>query len=177
MFFLIALLLGLLGASVVFFARDTETGEKGVAFIILTVIYTLFGWWIIWGMLPSIAWPLFGGYFGLVMIWWAISGIVASIMSDDWHHGWWFPIVGIVVLLGILIGNAKAFNSEKYASLIGNIQDKNQKNWSQDIQPLDPTHIRLVPEVLAISLAKTALSDNGMAIGSRFPLSEENITL
>lgn len=68
-------------------------------------------------------------------------------------------------------------NASKYASLIGEFDTKNQKHWSQEVQPLDPTHLRLVPDSVAIYLAKTALSEDGNTLGSQFPLSPEYTTL
>jgi len=177
MFFLIALILGALGAGIVFFSRNVQA--KLPTFLILTTIYTLIGWLIIWASLPSNAYPVFGAYAWLLFLWWIITGIteVNSGYNEEFSHSWWFPIILFIVLMISLISGAKIFRSDDYAKLIGPISDKEQKHWSQDVQPLDPTHIRLVPQELAISLAKTALSDGGMAIGSQFPLNEGAATL
>jgi hypothetical protein len=172
-------LIGLIGASIVFISKGIETSAKGVAFAILAIIYTLIGWFGIYTGMPTFAWPLFGVFGFLTFIWWVVSCVVAGIMNDGerWNHANWFPIAYIIVIIILLIANSGMFNSGRYAGLIGTIQDKTQKHWSQDVQPLDPTHIRLVPKELAVSLAKTTLGDNGATLGSQFPLDEEHATL
>ena len=179
MYFLIALLLGLLGSSLIFFAdsRRVSGGEKAGAFGIFTVIYTLFGWAVIYFGMPTTAYPLFGWYSGLLLVFWTISAIVAGMMSDDWSHAGWFPILLVFILIGTSISSSSMFGSERYATLVGDIDGKTQKHWSQEVQPLDPTHIRLVPKELAMSLARTALSQDGNTLGSQFPLSESYCTL
>ena len=181
MFLLIALLIGLLGSGIVLFVKDVKKNDKLLTFGILFVIYAVIDLIIIYLALPSTAWPLYGGYGAILIVQWIISAIVATIVggtyNSGWHWGWLFPIISVVLLLGVLISNSKMLNSGEYASLIGKIKDKNEKHWSQDIQPLDPTHIRLVPPALAIALAKTALSQGGTAVGSQFPLLDSSYTL
>jgi hypothetical protein len=177
-FFMIALLVGIIGASIVFICTDTKTNVKVTAFVILVILYTLIGWWIFWGSLPSTAYPLFGWYLAMVIVWWIISAIVAGVISSDWPHAAWFPI-GLFVIVTIygMSGWAMFGNADKYASMIGKFDTKNQKHWSKEIQPLDPTHLRLVPDSVAIYLAKTALAEDGNTLGSQFPLSQEYTTL
>lgn len=178
--FFIALVFGIVGASIVFFAKEAERISKIISFVILTVAYTFLGWWIFYSGLLSFAWPLFGGYGVTLCIWWVISCIVAFCITDEeeiWNHCNWFPIAYVLILILVATSGWSFFRDNSYASLIGKIQDKTQKHWSQDIQPLDPTHIRLVPRELAISLAKTTLGQDGAALGSQFPLSTEHITL
>lgn len=174
--FLLALGFAISGAAPVFFA-ETGRGDKGITFVILTAIYTILGWWIFYGALFSFAWPLVGGYGFILFIWWVITAIVAGAMSNEITHATWFPVAYVVILLVTCFFGSGLMRSDDYASLIGDIQDKTQKHWSQDIQPLDPTHIRLVPEEQAISLAKTTLSQDGATLGSQFPLDIDHITL
>jgi hypothetical protein len=176
MFLLLGLLVGTLGASIILFSEN-EIKDKVAAFIICDISYSLISWWIIWGGLPSTAWPLFGWYLGLLLIWWIISAIIASSMKDDFAHVSWIPIVALVIIIITAICGARIFNAGRYSQLIGKIDEKTQKHWSQEIQPLDQNKIRLVPPELALSLAKTALSKDGATLGSQFPLSEDLITL
>jgi hypothetical protein len=177
MYLLIALIVGTLGASIILLS-DNDRSDKITAFIICDILYSLISWWIIWGALPSTAWPLLGWYLGLLFAWWLISAIVACSMMDDFSHVSWFPIgVLLVIIITAMTGWAIFGNSSKYAGLIGSIDEKTQKHWNQEIQPLDQTKIRLVPKELALSLAKTALSKDGATLGSQFPLSEDLITL
>lgn len=177
MFFLIALVIGLLGAVTVFVTRDTKTSKKTTTFGILAAIYTLLGWGFLYLWLPSLALPLFGTYGGMLFIFWAISAVVSYSISSDFTHAIWPPILYLVILLGVAISGWDMFNADTYSGLIGQIEGKTQKHWSQDVEPLDPTHIRLVPKELAVSLAKTTLSQNGTTLGSQFPLDESHATL
>jgi hypothetical protein len=176
MYLLFALLIGTLGASIIFFS-DNETRDKIIAFVICDILYSLIGWWAIWGGLPSTAWPLFGWYSTLLLFWWIISAIVACAMMEDFSHVSWYPIALLVVIIITASSGAKTFNANKYSSLIGIIDEKTKQHWSQDIQPLNQTKIRLVPKELALSLARTALGNNGTALGSQFPLAEDLTTL
>lgn len=177
-FFLIALILGIIGAGIIFISYEAEMSAKATAFGILTVIYTLVGWWIMYAVMASFAYPLLGWLGFLLFWWWVISCLVAGLLSGgEWNWANLFPIIYIILIVIVLISNMKCTNSGTYSRLIGEIKDKNQKHWSQDIQPLDPTHIRLVPQELAISLAKTTLTQDGATLGSQFPLDEDHITL
>ncbi|MFA6324890.1 MAG: hypothetical protein WCX46_01540 [Candidatus Paceibacterota bacterium] len=181
MFFSIALLIGVIGAAVVFISKDSDTKRKITAFVILVVVYTLIGWWLFWGVLFSTAWPLLGGYVVILLVWWIISAFITSVLNDygdiEWVHAFWFPIVLFVIITIIGMTGWNMFNSGDYSSLIGKFDTKNQKHWSKEIQPLDPTHLRLVPDSVAIYLAKTALAEDGITLGSQFPLAEEYLTL
>lgn len=80
MFLLIALFIGTLGASIILIS-DNDRRNKIVASIIYAVLYSLLSWWIIFGELPSATWSLFKWYPGLVLIWCAISAIVAVVLA------------------------------------------------------------------------------------------------
>jgi hypothetical protein len=183
MFLLFGLIVGVLGASIILLLKNDEAEGKITAFIICATIYSLISWWIFWGALPSIAWPLFGWYSGLLTIWWIISAFVVMFMKGDsgelgWSHVVWFPICAALIIIIRLMSGAPIFgNADDYSKLIGPINEKTQKHWSQEIQPLDQTKIRLVPRELALSSAKTALSKDGATLGSQFPLDTNSITL
>jgi len=182
MFLLIAIIVAVLGASLIFFFSELDSKEKVISFIILTLSYSLIAWWIFYAVLPSFAWPLLGLYGVILAICWVITCIVGGCIvgggfPDEWNHIFWLPIVYMIILPGVSIFNSSMFRSSDYANLIGNVQEKTEKHWSQDVQPLDPTHIRLVPKEQALSLAMTTLSKDGATLGSQFPLSTEHITL
>jgi hypothetical protein len=176
MFLLLALLVGATGSCIVFLSK-TEQTSKVLAFTILTFCYTLIGWWGFYAGLPSIAWPLFGWLGGLIIIWWVISAIVCGAMENEFPISAIIPGLGIFVLLIVCTTGSSCFNASNYAGMIGSIKDKTEKHWAQDIQPIDPTRIRLVPSEVAISMARTNLSSNGSTLGSQFPLSTEYTTL
>ncbi len=178
MFFLTALLLGIIGALPALISKETSNSAKIIAFSILTIIYTGFSWWILWGCLFSTAWPLFGMHSFIVLACWIISAFVSGIMSETIYYSAWFP-VGLLILIIIKAASGAAMfgNTDEYASLIGKFETKKDVHWSQEIQPLDPTHLRLVPDVVAIRLAQTALSENGVTLGSQYPLASDYTTL
>lgn len=178
MFLLLGLLIGVLGASIILLC-DNEWSNKIIAFGICAVLYFLISWVILWGFLPSTAWPWGGWYIGLLIIWWIISAIVASSMNDDdFSHVTWFPVGALLLVIITAMSGAPIFgNSDKYSTLIGTIDEKTQQHWNQEIQPLDQTKIRLVPKELALSLARTVLSKDGATLGSQFPLDTQLITL
>lgn len=182
MYFLITLIIALLG-SLIIFIGSARIKDRIVAFFLATICYIAVGWFVAYFMLPSTAYPLFGGYWVLLIVFWIISAIISNIMGENNYSGESsrysiiFPAVGGIIMLMLAMSGCEMINAGKYAGLIGVITDKTEKHWGQEIQPLDPTHIRLVPEHLAISLAKTALSQDGNTLGSQFPLSESHITL
>ena len=177
MFLVLALLIGMIGALPILLSKESG-GTKLVVSLIATICYTLIGWWIIWGGLPHIASPLYGSYSILLLFWWIISFvIVMSISEFEWSHAFWFPFTLLLLYIFVAISGAEIFNADRYSTLIGKIDGKTKQHWSKEIQPLDPTHIRLVPEELAISLAKTSLSQDGSTLGSQYPLTTDYITL
>lgn len=170
------LIAALVGAAIVFISTAERT-TKIVSFVVLFIVYFIIGYVATYFGMPSLAYPLLGWYGGLIIFFWVISAVIGIVSSDEWAHSGWFPIVSIIIVVITAMSGCEACNSQKYSSLIGKIQDKTQRHWSQEIQPLDPTHIRLVPEELALSLARTALSQDGNTLGSQYPLSEQYCTL
>jgi len=152
-------------------------GKKVGLFLLMSVIYCLVGWGMFYFAMPSSAYPLGGFFAGLLIIWWIVSAAICIAYNEEWSHSAWFPIMGIIVFLITLIGGCEAFHAGDYSNLIGKFKEKKMTHWSQDIQPLDPTHIRLVPAELALTLANTALSQDGQTVGSQYPISSDYVTL
>jgi len=179
LYFLLALLIGVLGAVTVFFSKVDESKVRFGIFGVATVAYTVISWLVLYAALPSIALPMYVPLSILLFVWWAISAVIVGIATDgdEWNHANWFPIGFIVALIVVALGGWGIFRAESYARLIGDVGNKSQKHWSQEVQPLDPTRIRLVPKELAISLARTTLSQDGTTLGSQFPLDEKHVTL
>lgn len=179
MCFLIALVVGVFGAIIVFISREIESSVKTTIFVVAAFVYTLIGWLVIYFGMPSVAYPTFASLSIILLVWWIISAVVMTIFNDGeaWNHANWFPICFIFVLIVVSLSGWGFFQSDSYTKLIGDINNKKQIHWSQEIAPLDQTKIRLVPHELAISLAKTTLSQDGATLGSQFPLDTAHITL
>jgi hypothetical protein len=158
---------------------DENFNNKFSVIIPVTIAYFLFDWFILWYAMPSFAYPMAGGALFLVIIQFIISSLV-NFRAINLI----FPIGTILIFLFYnWVSTSAFFHAADYANLIGKISDNQTiKHWSQDIEPIDPTHIRLVPEETAITLARTSLNQNATSstqtsVGSQFNLDEEHITL
>ena len=158
---------------------DENFNNKFSVIIPVTIAYFLFDWFILWYAMPSFAYPMAGGALFLVIIQFFISSLVNFRVINLI-----FPIGTILIFLFYnWVSTSAFFHAADYANLIGKISDNQTiKHWSQEIEPIDPTHIRLVPEETAIILARTSLNQNATSstqtsVGSQFNLDEEHITL
>src|ERR1035437_5940131 len=150
---------------------------KPIRAIIVAIVYFLVSWWIYYGACPSFAYPLWGAAGTLIVGGWIISAFIASFDEDgDMEINWsiTFPILGVCSLLIIGISGCAAFRSSQYSRLIGTVENK---QWSQDIQPTDPRHVRLVPAELAYYLATKQLGEAPGTIGSQFQIEFSTLTL
>ncbi|MCX6713352.1 MAG: hypothetical protein NTY66_04055 [Candidatus Vogelbacteria bacterium] len=128
--------------------------------------------------------PFLGPYWGTPGIWvlgtWILTGIlsiIASLDGDCPRSGPPTNILMMVVAVGMFIvagfQSSAMLNASRYAALIGQPEER---NWTMDVQPKDPEHIRLVSHVNAEYLAKSVLSKAG-AIGSQYQVNYDNMTL
>lgn len=136
-----------------------------------------------WGVTPFTVWPLFGGYGMFVVILWVVSFGIGSI--DDSGYDWkfethWALIIpaalGIMAYIIVPFVTSQMLNADTYAQMIGSVE---QRQWTEDVQPKDPRHVRLVPEELAFYLATKQLgaSHNNVILGSQFQIEENEMTL
>ena len=171
MIFLMALILGIVGALPILTTKDS--GKKYVTFFISGTCYVLFSWLVLYFGLPSLAYPLLGWSGFLLFLLFTSSCIISSTVDDEVNFtSLCIAVVSLILMFGCLIGNSAMFRSSAYASLIGDVSAKTEKHWTQDTQQLDPTNVRLVPPSYALSMARTVVKD-----GSQFQLAEENMTL
>jgi len=175
MFFILSVIIGVLGALPYFFTKHAT--NKGAVVLVLAIVYSLLNLFLIYTNLPHTASPLLGGFSVLIFLCWSLTAAISFSMSKERTHAIWFPALVAILWIVVAVSGSEIFNASKYASLIGKINDKTEKHWSQEIQPIDQNHIRLVPEELAISLAKTVLSQDGSTLGSQYPLATRFITL
>jgi len=178
-FFLLALLVAAVGITPLFLAGTLPRVKRGRVAAALGTVYLLISWLVCWSLMPSLAYPLLGGAIVLVIIFSAIS---SAINFSKFAVA--VPATLVVVLAGYSwLSTAAIWHSRAYAALIGPMaDDRSIKHWSQDVAPIDPKHIRLVPEETAIALAKTSLNQNATngsqaSVGSQFDIDDAHITL
>lgn len=136
---------------------------------------TLVWWGIFYLGKPSLVWPLGGMVSGACIICWGVLliGTLFSLdgLNDEWETKDLFlanllPFLVTILLYCIVgISSWSIFRDNEYWSMIGSID---KREWTQDIQPKDPRHVRLVPEELAYYLATKQLGEGGGVIGSQF---------
>lgn len=178
-FFLIALLVSVIGITPFFFPGNSLVPRSRKFVVLFFVLYLLISWCLAYANMPSLAYPLLGD--GIIM------AIILSLISTGLNRsvrGAIVPIAITVIVLGYaFFSTAPIFHAKAYAAMIGKMSDdRNITHWSKDIEPIDPKHIRLVPEETAIALAKTALNQNATSgsqasVGSQFDVDVDHITL
>lgn len=137
-----------------------------ISFFASTLLYYL--------SVPSLVWPLLGGVGSFIIVLWVISAVIISAQDERLSITFLFPICGALVYLFVLMSGWDLFRSADYAKLIGNFE---KRTWTQDVQPKDPRHVRLVPRELAFYLASKQLGEAPGTIGSQFQISKDNLTL
>ena len=126
--------------------------------------------------MPSMVWPLFGviSFVGLFLLGVTVA-IDFAIEKDDIVSPLIIPlIIWSLVLLVCGVYGGDIFHARQYANMIGDLE---KREWTQDIQPKDPRHVRLVPPELAFYLAGKQLGEAQGAIGSQFQLSRDYLTI
>lgn len=168
-FLFLALVTSVLGAAPLLMLAS----ETMLPFILTGSISTLVLWLIYYLAVPSFVWPLFGVFGFMVVVLWIISAVIYAVQTEKGRAA--IPaIFGVVLFVGVGFNGCGALRSAEYANLIGQVE---KREWTRDIQPADPKHIRLVPYELAVWLADKQLGQAAGAIGSQFNVSDEHMTL
>ena len=179
MFLFIAFVVGIFGVIPLLFSG--KIGTSGIA----AASYILVNFGLFYLVAPSLAFPLFGfvGFIALIEI-----CISAGIGSCDDSYGyssrkrnepnrflvWGLPVVAILAYVVTGMSGCAAFRSSEYREMVGKVE---KREWTKDVQPKDPRHVRLVPKELAYYLATKQLGEASGAIGSQFSVSEPELTL
>ena len=171
MFILFALLVAFFGATPLLLAKKINASA------IFVVVAFIISWPLLYLAVPSTVWPMFG-MIGLFAVISSGVGLIIVILADDNDQILVPAIPFAVVILGFMISGISGCdfaNAKEYSNLIGDVE---KREWTQDIQPKDPKHIRLVPVENAIFVANKQLggAEQG-AIGSQFEIDSHNVTL
>lgn len=171
-FYLLGLLVSVIGVLPLLLTRKIATAFA-VAVAGLLVLGTIF-----YLAVPFTVWPWWGAY----GIFTAIMLLVSSVLAVDWTEGSRdqglksLPLLLTLCLLVVMMlspmSGCDMFRSSEYAGLIGPVETR---VWTQDVQPKDPRHIRMVSKENANFLAKQSFGQVG-AIGSQFEIMEESTT-
>ncbi len=138
---------------------------------------------------PSLVWPFWGTPSVFVLLSWLILGAEVIFkpfqssakkrQTERTISSRGRLVIAMVLVLPILfIGRAAVgcaiVRSSDYSAMIGNVE---QRTWTQDVQPKDQKHIRLVPIEMAQWLANKQLGEAPGAIGSQFQVDNDRMTL
>ena len=173
-FFLFALISAVVGTVPILLAKRFK--YIGICF----PIYFFSSWLIFYAFVPSLVWPMGGPITIVTFIWTICSAVAGSFESYTLPDSnkvlvWAIPVVVFVSLFVSGCSGCAMFRDNDYAQLIGQYE---KRDWTQDVQPKDPTNIRLVSVEAAKFLADKQLgSVHGGAIGSQFHVDKDRMIL
>lgn len=178
LFLLLGLATGAIGAVPLLVSRRVTLAA------IYAAVVSLLSWGFYYLEPPSLVKPFWGGV-GIVAALAALGGAGLVLAANDAverrgrssSRSWpafLLPAAALLLFVGRGCTGCAAFRSGEYAGMIGQVEDR---VWTQDVQPKDPHHIRLVPIELAQWLADKQLGEAPGAIGSQFEVDKERMTL
>ena len=141
-----------------------------VAFAVEALVY--------YGNAVSLVWPLLGFPGGCVAFGWLVCALILA-NSSRRGPGRFFspffllPLGYLAAVAGTVLLGSHLFNAASYAGLLGPVEER---EWTRDVQPKDPKHMRMVSLENALYSAKKAVGNAG-AIGSQFALAEDSASL
>lgn len=148
--------------------------------IICSVIGTFAYWLLFYLVTPNTGYPLWGLPGVLALLGFVVVGLI-EIAVTSWGEQddvpWTAIPVGIAFVIWLIFGwavNWNMFNADEMAKLIGPMPDP--VHWTQNLQPLNPQHIRLFKRDNALELAKSSIGQEG-SIGSQYKLGVDNYTI
>jgi hypothetical protein len=112
------------------------------------------------------------GALGIVA--WIIIAIVDVVIEEKATPPIALAVIGLIALVVRGCGGCSMIRANDYAGMIGQVEER---VWTQDVQPKDPKHIRLVPKEMAEWLADKQLGAAPGAIGSQFEVAKSHMTL
>ena len=130
-----------------------------------------------WGLYyivkPSTIWPLLGIFGAMTALVWLIAAIIDAMEDEDFSWLFVLPIGYVVLFFITALMSSGIFNAATFATMVGTIEER---EWTKDIQPKDPRHMRMVSDETALYIAQKAVGTLG-TIGSQFELDDEHMTL
>lgn len=166
MYFLIALAIALIGASIVFISA-TPIKKRVSHFIIMTGIYTLVCLPIVYISMPSTAYPLFGDFGLMALIFWICSACMTLSFERDWakkcsdeqhkpkklaKYAFAFPAIGLIMMLSVSISGCIKISQMDFNSL----DARNVKMKMSEVQrgeKIRPDSLKIITIDSVMSLA------------------------
>jgi hypothetical protein len=112
-----------------------------------------------------------------VLLLWIIAIIVVACTNEYGDDFPWLStlplIIAIVLYFGSGVLGSGFMRTNDYQNMIGSVETH---EWTQDVQPKDPKHMRMSTKDNAIYLAQKAIGQDGM-IGSQFQVEDDEFTL
>ncbi|HTK04938.1 MAG TPA: hypothetical protein VL500_05100 [Candidatus Eisenbacteria bacterium] len=180
LFLLLGLVTGAIGAVPLFLSGKRYLLLGGI----YAVIVALATWGLYYSSPPALVNPLWGGVGVFAALAAAVAaGLVVLVNKSDDDRGrasgrswpaFIVPAIAFALLAGRGCAGCSALRSSDYAGMIGEVEER---VWTQDVQPNDPHHIRLVPIELAAWLADKQLGEAPGAVGSQFQIDKERMTI
>ncbi|HVN26138.1 MAG TPA: hypothetical protein VMT99_00590 [Candidatus Paceibacterota bacterium] len=166
-YIMVSLVSAFVGALPLLFKRKIN------AAIVQGLITAIVGYCLIYLLAPSTAYPLLGAPGLLTVIWWVFAAVIDGSQENEVTALVVVPIFGIILYAVVGLSGWEAFRASDYANMMGSVD---VREWTQDVQPKDPAHMRMSTKENALYQAKKVMGKDG-AIGSQFEISEDNMTL
>ncbi|HTM67900.1 MAG TPA: hypothetical protein VL426_01235 [Candidatus Binatia bacterium] len=180
LFLLLGLVTGLIGA-VPFFVSGRRYLALGAIYAAVVALVCSGAYYLSPPTLVNPLWGSVGIFTGLAA---ALAAVIVGMSSEgSYRNGGnrsriWpaalLPALCVALFLGRGCTGCSAFRASDYAGMIGQVEER---VWTQDVQPKDPHHIRLVPIELAQWLADKQLGEAPGAIGSQFQIDKDRMTI
>ena len=171
-----ASIIGVLGALVAFLKPTSQAMLRFVGIAVLsTVVLTI----VFYLQLPTFVYALWlpGSLWILLPL---VLGVIVNSLDGSQYSENQVDLPAVVVLaIALVLFVGTGFFAGSFANAPGMAQQigaMGERIWTQDVQPKDPAHVRLVPKELALYLAGKQLGQAG-AIGSQFQIDKERMTL
>ena len=174
MFLLYALVIGILGGALPYLhigSRDNSASEvvirMAIAFVINFIVALIVGYLVT----PFFYGPFWGMTLSLI-IFGAINSFIAGIMEDRITTGGMVYATFVVVIMFRGCAGMPMWNADDYRAMLGDVEER---NWQDDMSPVDITHIRVVSKEQARWLGNKVIGEAEGSIGSRYEIGDYTI--
>lgn len=110
------------------------------------------------------------GIFSLIVL---INLVISCLVTEEKRISIWSTAILVSVYIIVLFFCSEMTRASSYRDLIGPIE---KRTWTQDVQPKDEGHLRLIKKEYAVYKARQIISSAG-TIGSQFEVDAERTTL
>lgn len=181
------MIVGLLGAAIIFVPTGINVKNKFMTFMVMTTIYSALSYLAIYSALPRFTFPLAGLFSLLVFGFWLVSRFVCFILKKPEAKVFTLSHVRVPnknndykvhLLVGYFVLFLFFFVKEIFCSFIEekklmvNIESETKQYWS-----CNSTKFKIIPEKLAISYAEKKLETSEILVGDGFSVNDDLITL